>query len=85
MAAAKPVISTRWRGINDIVVDSETGYLCPIQDPVAIADALTRLLQSQDSLEEFGRRARARYQSEYTKSRFYRNVESILDALTHAE
>jgi glycosyltransferase involved in cell wall biosynthesis len=44
MACGVPVVSTRLAGIPDLVADEETGLLAPPGDPIALADAIERLL-----------------------------------------
>ncbi len=43
MALSKPVIGTRAGGTPEMVLDDETGFLVPVSDPDALADALARL------------------------------------------
>lgn len=38
-----PVVSTNLSGVPEVVVDGETGFLVPPEDPVALADALEKL------------------------------------------
>jgi glycosyltransferase involved in cell wall biosynthesis len=40
----RPVIGTRVGGIPDVVTDGETGLLVPPDDPLALAEAIARLL-----------------------------------------
>jgi colanic acid/amylovoran biosynthesis glycosyltransferase len=58
-ASGMPVVSTRHAGIPEIVLDNETGFLAPEGDPVALADALRRMLNNASSWAEMGRRGRA--------------------------
>jgi glycosyltransferase involved in cell wall biosynthesis len=44
MRYRKPVVSTRVGGISDIVTDGETGLLVEEKDPLALAEAIARLL-----------------------------------------
>lgn len=41
----KPVIGTNVGGLNEVVVDGETGYLVPPGDSVALAQAMVRFFQ----------------------------------------
>ncbi len=43
MLSGLPVVATNIRGSREQVVDGETGYLVPVNDPQALADALSRL------------------------------------------
>jgi glycosyltransferase involved in cell wall biosynthesis len=59
-ACGIPVVATPVGGIPELVADGETGYLTPLSDAVAMADALQKLLLSPELRERLGRAARAR-------------------------
>jgi colanic acid/amylovoran biosynthesis glycosyltransferase len=62
MAAHLPVVSTQVAGIPEMVVDEETGLLVPEHQPVALANAIERLVRDRAqarSLGEAGRRRAA--------------------------
>ncbi|MGE0711943.1 MAG: glycosyltransferase family 4 protein [Planctomycetota bacterium] len=44
LAAGCPVVGTEAGGMPEILIDGETGLVCPVRDPAAIARALLRLL-----------------------------------------
>lgn len=48
MTFGLPVIACAAGGVLDIIVDGQTGILIPPRDPVALATAITRLLDSPD-------------------------------------
>jgi glycosyltransferase involved in cell wall biosynthesis len=54
MAAGKPVVGTRIRGIRDLVVDGETGFLVPFADAGLTADALMQLVDYPDLAVRMG-------------------------------
>jgi glycosyltransferase involved in cell wall biosynthesis len=43
-AMGKPLIATDAPGCRDVVVDGETGWLCPVKDALALAGCMTELL-----------------------------------------
>jgi glycosyltransferase involved in cell wall biosynthesis len=60
MAAGRPVVGSRVGGIPEMLVDGETGLLVPPSDPLALANAIARLvhepaLRSAMSLAARGR------------------------------
>lgn len=66
MMFALPVVSTRWRGIPTVVSDGESGLLVPVRDPVALADALARLLRDAALRERLGAAGRRLYTERFS-------------------
>lgn len=56
MCYRKPVIASNVGGIRDIVTNGETGLSVPEKDPMALADAIGRVLTDRELAEELGRR-----------------------------
>jgi glycosyltransferase involved in cell wall biosynthesis len=65
-ACARPIVSTRVPGAQDFVVDGETGLLVPPGDPVALAEALDRLVRDAALRGRMGAAGRARVLGNYT-------------------
>ena len=63
MAAGKPVIATNGGGVPEIVVDGVTGYLVPMNDVNAMADAMIQLISDPDRCVDDGK-ARQRTSTE---------------------
>lgn len=85
MAAAKPVVSTAVGGTVDIVVDGETGRLCPPRDADSLASAVLDLLNDPDLAQAWGRsglqRARERFDLPAFQSGFqavYRQAAGLM-------
>jgi glycosyltransferase involved in cell wall biosynthesis len=77
MAAGLPVVATRVGGVAEAVRDGETGYLVPSADPPALADALAKVLGSEDRGAAFGARGRMRAEQEFSigvMAERYRNL-----------
>ncbi len=81
MAAGLPVVATDVGGTPEVVVDGETGLLVPPRDPIALADAVRKLLEVPGWAETFGRRGRARIETHFDETRMLREVEVLLDQL----
>ncbi len=60
MAAGRPVVASRVAGLPLVVAEGETGLLVPERDPVALADAVSHLLQHPDLRRRFGEAGRQR-------------------------
>jgi glycosyltransferase involved in cell wall biosynthesis len=56
-AAGLPTVASRVGGVQEIIVDQETGYLIPPRNPQALADALDRLLDNPQQAKRMGERA----------------------------
>lgn len=63
-ASGLPLIATRESG--DAIVDGETGWVIPANDPDALAAALERAAKNRDELAGMGRRARERVEKFFT-------------------
>ncbi|WP_119065972.1 glycosyltransferase family 4 protein [Aggregatilinea lenta] len=53
-AAGLPVVGTRGSGVEEAVIEGETGLLVPQDDASALADAITRLLSDADLRTQMG-------------------------------
>jgi glycosyltransferase involved in cell wall biosynthesis len=69
MAAARPVVSTRVGGVDELVIDGETGILVAPADEHGLAGALVTLARDPARAGELGRRGRARQQSRFRVDR----------------
>ncbi len=81
MQFAKPVVSTRWRGIPSVVQDGVNGYLVPIEDPVSLADRLQVLAVDPVLREKMGKEGRRIFTRDLTLEAFHRSMERELGGL----
>ena len=58
--AARTIVATPVGGLQEIVVDRETGRLVAVDDPIALADAVAELLDQPDQVAGLGAQARQR-------------------------
>lgn len=58
MAAGKPIIATNVRGNRDLVVDGVNGYLVPVNDVEATAEAITKLAENTTLRTKMGEEGR---------------------------
>ena len=65
MAAERPVVASRLSGIPELVIDGETGLLVDEGDPVALADAIERLIADPALARRVGRAGRDRVLAEF--------------------
>ena len=59
MASGAPVVSSRVGGIPELVPDGEAGFLLPLGDVEAMAEAAVHVLSDEERLETFRAAARA--------------------------
>jgi N-acetyl-alpha-D-glucosaminyl L-malate synthase BshA len=60
MASELPVVCSNGGGLPEVMVQGETGYLCPVGDVETMAQRAIELLRDQALAREFGRAGRAR-------------------------
>jgi glycosyltransferase involved in cell wall biosynthesis len=77
MAAGLPVVATAVGGTPEVVVDGVTGLLVPPRDPVALAEAITRLLHDPDLRRQMGQAGRERVKERFTVERMVSRTEAL--------
>jgi glycosyltransferase involved in cell wall biosynthesis len=83
MALGLPVVSTRVGGVPELVVDTETGILCPPGDAASLADAVCRLLEDEKLREQFAEAARRRIEEKFDFAARVRTMEEIYTSFAH--
>ena len=82
MAAALPVVATAVGGNAELVEPGRTGYLVPVGDAVALADAVRKLAKDPARRRAMGRAGRSRVTLEFTADkmvdRYARLYEELL-------
>ena len=72
-AASRPIVGTRVGGIEQVVIDQQTGLLVDgeliDQEPSMLGDAITTLLEDGDRAREFGFAGRSRVAQHFSLSR----------------
>ena len=79
MSCALPVVASRLPSIQELVVDRETGLLVPPDDPVALADAIERLLGDPSMSRAMGKRAQERICSAFDAESWGRKVTECFE------
>ena len=65
MAMEKPVVAYNIRGVRDLVVNGETGFLVPFGDVQGLAEKICFLIQNPEVAREMGRKGRERVLKEF--------------------
>ncbi len=83
MASGCPVISTRVSGIPELIEDDFDGVLVEQRDPVALADAIVRLLESGDLRQRLAIAARTRIETEFDARKEAGRLHELMTEATY--
>ncbi|MBI5963251.1 MAG: glycosyltransferase family 4 protein [Chloroflexi bacterium] len=67
MSAGLPVVATQVEGVDEVVKDGEHGFLVPVENSEALADAILQLLDNRRLRREMGEAAKAHILEQYTE------------------
>ncbi|WP_347987291.1 glycosyltransferase family 4 protein [Methylomonas sp. AM2-LC] len=81
MASSKAVIAANHGGLAEIVLTDETGLLVTPNDPIELASAINRLAGDAAIRQNMGRAAYNRYASDFTLTKYVKNITQIYDEL----
>jgi glycosyltransferase involved in cell wall biosynthesis len=74
-----PIVSTKWRGIPEMVLDGFNGFLTPVRDPDAVAEGLAHLLRDSADAARMGACGRRLYEASYTIETFHRRMGEVFN------
>jgi glycosyltransferase involved in cell wall biosynthesis len=80
MAMARAVIVTRTPGQTDVVVEGETGLYVPPGDPVALRQAIVRLLEHPDEAARLGMNGRRLLEERMSLDKYVEGVQKVVEA-----
>lgn len=76
MALGKPAVITATSGAKDIVIDGFNGYVTPVADPAALAEAILKLLAlPEDKLKQLGKHSQEIFNKRPSASEIVRIIE----------
>jgi glycosyltransferase involved in cell wall biosynthesis len=78
MASGVPVVSTPVSGIPELIASEVNGLLVPPHDPINLADAIERLLDSRELRDELALAARAKLESLFSLEASAEKLLSVL-------
>ncbi len=84
MSLGLPSVVTPTGGIPTMVDHDRTGLIVPLRDPIALADALLRLLREPETAARLGRAAQDRYRQRYTTATMTSALENVFAGLARA-
>lgn len=81
MSMGKPVVATEVGGNTEIVVDGETGFLVPPENPGAVAEKIVKLISDKSLIKRMGENARINIEKQFTVSQMVQKTEQIYENL----
>jgi glycosyltransferase involved in cell wall biosynthesis len=82
-ASGRPIVTTDAPGCREACMNGETGLLVPMGDPIALADALERLLKDRSERVRMGERGRKlmeeKFSEEYIVSQTLNIYQEVLN------
>ncbi len=81
MAMGRPVVSMDNGGPAETVIDGETGYLVPPDDPAALATRVLALLDDPDLRRHMGNAGRMRVLERYTAAGYAQRIADLIETL----
>ena len=79
MVAGLPIVASDVSSIPEIVQDGETGLLVPPDDPAALADAISSVLDDEGRAVAYGRSGRERARSEFSVERMALRTREVYE------
>lgn len=77
MVAGLPVVATDVGGNSELIIQNETGYLCPLKDKTAFVNAIVNLINNESEAKKLGENGRRKILNEFTIEKMIQNTESI--------
>ena len=81
MSAGIPVIGTDIGGIPEMIVNNETGYLIPINEPDHFSELLNNLIINKELRKSMGNRGKEIFEKNFTLAGYNQRLRSALPSL----
>jgi len=78
MAMGRPVITTDSIGCRETVADGVNGFMVPVRDPVSLARAMIRFIESPDLIKIMGREGRRIAEERFDVHAINRQIIEVL-------
>jgi len=79
MLAKKAVIASNHGGLAEIVIDDVTGFLVAPNDAIALAEAISKLIDNPELRTQFGKKGHERVINEFSIERHVDQFEAIFE------
>lgn len=80
LGSGLPVVTTRWRGIPDLLEGCKVARLCPIHSPDEYAEALIEFQEQAKGGMDFSKESRSFYEERYLPENFLAQIHSLISA-----
>jgi glycosyltransferase involved in cell wall biosynthesis len=77
MLLGKPVVATHSGGASEMVVEGVTGALVPVNDPSALAFAITQILKDPRQALRMGEEGKERARNTFSLKSYVDNIEAV--------
>lgn len=71
-----PIVATKWRGIQEIVIDGKNGYLVDVNNSSELANRLSLLIDNVPLRVKMGEVGQKMYQEKFTIKEYLNNLEN---------
>ena len=72
-----PVVSTNVGGVEDIVIDGETGFITEVNEVEKFADCVVKLIEDKDLREKMGKSGYENVVKRYSKKRLINDMRNL--------
>ena len=73
-----PCVASEVGGISSIIHDGENGYLVEMNNPIALANSIEKLLKDADLRKNMGENGWVRFKRDFTLEAFEKRLEFCL-------
>jgi L-malate glycosyltransferase len=77
MALSRPVIGTKMGGIPEMIVEEETGYLVPVNNPWCLAEAIQWLYHDPEKRRKMGENGKRRIEECFSMEKMVDDIENL--------
>ncbi len=77
MSEGLPVISTNWGGASECVVDKETGFIVPVNDPVKLGEKIIELCTNEEKRKLFGEKGLKHFKKNFNANVYAEKFEKL--------
>ncbi|MBU1916973.1 glycosyltransferase family 4 protein [bacterium] len=74
LALNKPIVTTDNVGCREVVDDGKNGFIVPIKNHIALADAFSKLISDESLRREYGNYSRRRAENEFSEKEVVRRI-----------